>query len=490
MNGSRAIPLLPLALNTTQAASPPSLRAKQPLSCKNKNRKNFNFRFNSPVDKEKFIAKLSKLGLTKLPSPSNASPKSQFNSAESLNYEVDSAVMTAASALRKCSSLLTDFEQSEILEYKLVYFLGILSNKLQPSPGEANYGFDDDKGCYKIIVGDHVAFRYEVLNIIGSGSFGTVVKCFDHKSKEEVALKIIRNRKNFHKQGAIEVKVLEKLRETDTEDEFNSVKMKGSFVFRQHLCISFELLNINLYEFLKFNRFEGLSLNLARRFTVQILECLKHLKDLNIIHCDLKPENVLLKQAHKSAVKVIDFGSSCFKHERVYTYIQSRFYRAPEIMLGMSYGPPIDMWSLGCIVAELHIGFPIFPGENEQQQLLRIMEVLGLPPKEVLALATRANQFFNSAGEAIVVPDSKGKTHSPNSRSLHRLLNSQDELFIDFVKRCLTWNPAERLTPEAAMKHSWILEKASTKDHSKSAVSSPKARMNASKVFLLGSPKH
>lgn len=82
------------------------------------------------------------------------------------------------------------------------------------------------------------------------------------------------------------------------------------------------------------------------------------------MHCDLKPENILLKQPDRSAVKVIDFGSSCLEDETRYTYIQSRFYRAPEVILGLPYGTPIDMWSLGCILAELYTGCPIFPGKG------------------------------------------------------------------------------------------------------------------------------
>jgi dual specificity tyrosine-phosphorylation-regulated kinase 2/3/4 len=74
------------------------------------------------------------------------------------------------------------------------------------------------------------------------------------------------------------------------------------------------------------------------------------------VHCDLKPENILLKGPTKSTIKLIDFGSSCFENERLYTYIQSRFYRSPEVILGMPYGMPIDMWSFGCILAELYSG--------------------------------------------------------------------------------------------------------------------------------------
>jgi serine/threonine protein kinase len=84
-----------------------------------------------------------------------------------------------------------------------------------------------------------------------------------------------------------------------------------------------------------------------------------------LIHRDLKPENILLKQANKSGIKIIDFGSSCLWNQRIYTYIQSRFYRAPEIILGIPYTCAIDMWSFGCILAELYSGYPLFPGESE-----------------------------------------------------------------------------------------------------------------------------
>ena len=95
---------------------------------------------------------------------------------------------------------------------------------------------------------------------------------------------------------------------------------------------------------------------------------MKHVHDRKIIHRDLKPENILIYpkgEGGQNGIKVIDFGSSCYEHERIYTYIQSRFYRAPEIILGIPYTMAIDMWSFGCIIAELYTGYPIFPGENE-----------------------------------------------------------------------------------------------------------------------------
>ena len=80
------------------------------------------------------------------------------------------------------------------------------------------------------------------------------------------------------------------------------------------------------------------------------------MREHNIVHCDLKPENILLRKINKSGIKIIDFGSGCFEDQKIYTYIQSRFYRAPEIVLGIPYSSAIDMWSFGCILYELYVG--------------------------------------------------------------------------------------------------------------------------------------
>jgi len=106
------------------------------------------------------------------------------------------------------------------------------------------------------------------------------------------------------------------------------------------------------------------------------------MKKLKIIHCDLKPENIILKNPNRTAIKIIDFGSSCFEKEKIYTYIQSRFYRAPEIILGIPYTFAIDMWSFGCILFELCKGFPLFCSENEAEHIQCVMEIRGVPPKK------------------------------------------------------------------------------------------------------------
>ena len=242
----------------------------------------------------------------------------------------------------------------------------------------------------------------------------------------------------------------------DPQNKHSMVNFTQSFYFRGHLCISTELLDMNLYEFIKAHSFRGFSLRIIRRFTKQILSSLNLLKQKRVIHCDLKPENILLRHPLHSEIKVIDFGSSCFENEKVYTYIQSRFYRSPEVILGMTYGMPIDMWSVGCILAELYTGVPIFPGENEQEQLACIMEVFGPPEKHLIEKSTRKKLFFDSMGKPRLTVSSKGRRRRPSSKTLQQALKCDDEPFIDFLTRCLRWDPDRRMRPEDAIRHEFI----------------------------------
>jgi dual specificity tyrosine-phosphorylation-regulated kinase 2/3/4 len=147
------------------------------------------------------------------------------------------------------------------------------------------------------------------------------LKCWDHKNKEAVAIKILKNWKKLHKQGKIEIKILETLRDSDHENQKNIVRIKSNFTFRSHVCIGFEMLSLNLYQFIKNNDFQGFSMALTKRFSIQVLEALDYMHMFSIVHCDLKPENILLVKPNKSQIKLIDYGSSCFELERFYTYI-------------------------------------------------------------------------------------------------------------------------------------------------------------------------
>ncbi|KAI1468003.1 uncharacterized protein F4812DRAFT_459287 [Daldinia caldariorum] len=378
-------------------------------------------------------------------------------------------------------AMLNIYERGEIVDYNDVYFCGTqnaskvvgdLNSKLP------NFGYDDERGDYSIVIGDHLAYRYEIVDVLGKGSFGQVVRCIDHKTGVLVAVKIIRNKKRFHQQALVEVNILQKLREWDPQNRHSMVNFTHSFYFRGHLCISTELLDMNLYEFIKSNAFRGFSLKLIRRFTKQMLSSLNLLKQHKVIHCDLKPENILLRHPMHSEIKVIDFGSSCFENEKVYTYIQSRFYRSPEVILGMTYGLPIDMWSLGCILAELYTGVPIFPGENEQEQLACIMEVFGPPEKHLIEKSTRKKLFFDSMGKPRLTVSSKGRRRRPSSKTLQQAIKCDDEPFLDFLARCLRWDPDRRLKPEDAIRHEFITGQKTSVPVPRTRESSPVKRHN------------
>lgn len=400
---------------------------------------------------------------------------------------------------------LTPYEHHEIYNYHQIYFIGANAKKRPGIIGPNNSDYDNDQGSYIHIPHDHVAYRYEVLKIIGKGSFGQVVKAYDHKTHEHVALKMVRNEKRFHRQAQEEIRILQHLKKQDKDNTMNIIHMYDYFTFRNHMCITFELLHINLYELIKKNKFQGFSLQLVRKFAHSLLQCLDALHKNKIIHCDMKPENVLLKQQGRSGIKVrrtffylkapnndllsqvlclealifflslpqvIDFGSSCYENQRVYTYIQSRFYRAPEVILGAKYGMSIDMWSLGCILAELLTGYALLPGEDEADQLACIIELLGMPPQKLLDQSKRAKNFITAKGYprycattledgAIILSGGlsrRGKPRGPpGSKDLRKALKGCDDvLFLNFLRGCLEWDPDFRMTPSVALKHSWF----------------------------------
>ena len=249
------------------------------------------------------------------------------------------------------------------------------------------------------------------------------------RRKPAVAIKVVKNKPAYLRQAQSEVGVLRLLNEKhDPGDEKHLVRLLDSFTDKGHLCLVFELLDMNLYELLKQNQFRGLPLSLIRHFASEIVEALGVMEEAGIIHCDLKPENILLattalhpqpkvvvptdppttlssknskssssssSSKQHSSVKVIDFGSACFEGRTMYTYIQSRFYRSPEVLLGLPYDAAIDMWSLGCICAEMFLGLPIFPGVSEHNQLSRVVEMLGAPPEFMLEHGKNTPKYFH-----------------------------------------------------------------------------------------------
>ncbi len=220
---------------------------------------------------------------------------------------------------------------------------------------------------------------YKIIDFLGKGVSGQVFCCSRKSDERPLAIKIIRNKKAYSTQALIELKILDILNnQIDQKDEYHIIRKFDHFIFKNHTCMVFELLDLNLLDLIRKNNFSGLALKTISFLIKDVLEAVYQLHKINIIHTDIKPENILLKIKKeefqpKITVKLTDFGSACYKNNTFYKYIQSRYYRSPEALIGVPYGLPIDIWSIGCIAAELYIGTPIFAGVCEFDQLLKII---------------------------------------------------------------------------------------------------------------------
>jgi dual specificity tyrosine-phosphorylation-regulated kinase 2/3/4 len=255
----------------------------------------------------------------------------------------------------------------------------------------------------------------------------------------------------MHEQGQIEARMLGQLNVLNSQ---YIVRAYDFFTFRWHICITFEILGKNLYELSKSQRFKPMPLPICRGYLNQILSGLEECHRIKIVHCDLKPENVLIVPKDRTRVKLIDFGSSCIEGHQKYEYIQSRFYRAPEVILGMPYGPPMDIWSAVLIFIEVLIGCPLFPGNDELEVLVFIATVLGPPPAHLLRRAKRTREFFD---EGNCLRGSFAKSKLPGSAPIETVLHSEDPRMIDFVRNCLTWDQAERMSACQCLQHPFML---------------------------------
>ena len=318
--------------------------------------------------------------------------------------------------------------------------------------------YNGNEKNFSIKKGDLLVGRYKIIKILGKGTFGICCKCYDKNLKENVCIKIIKNTSKLNEQSKTEINILQKLNTSFIKKLGVFVEMKNFFEYNGYTYIILELLSINLYEEIKNSNYVGFDLPTVRKFAIQILFGLLILKSKNIIHCDLKPENILLLKKGKTGIKIIDFGSSCYKNKKIFTYIQSRFYRAPEIILGLDYNFEIDMWSFGCILCELYSGIPIFPGEDEYDMLYYMMEYFGLPPKDMIESSINKLKYFTEDCKPLEKQNSFGKIRKPNKKFIESFLVNADEDFVDLIKNILKWKKEERFKPQDALKHKWIIK--------------------------------
>ncbi|XP_024946486.1 serine/threonine-protein kinase PRP4 homolog isoform X3 [Cephus cinctus] len=338
--------------------------------------------------------------------------------------------------------------------------------------------WDDAEGYYRVRVGETLDSRYIVYGYTGQGVFSNVVRARDSaRGNLDVAVKIIRNNEIMHKTGLKELEILRKLNDADPEDRFHCLRLFRHFFHKNHLCMVFEPLAMNLREVLKkYGKDVGLHVKAVRSYTQQLFLALKLLKRANILHADIKPDNILVSES-KLVLKLCDFGSASHAHENEITpYLVSRFYRAPEIILGIPYDFGIDMWSVGCTIYELYTGKIMFSGKTNNQMLKFFMDLKGKMPNKLIRKGTFKDQHFDTncnflyhevdkvtEREKVVVMSTLSASRDISAElggnSLPPEQNRKVAQLKDLLERTLMLDAGKRITVNHALAHPFIQEK-------------------------------
>jgi mitogen-activated protein kinase 15 len=297
----------------------------------------------------------------------------------------------------------------------------------------------------------HVLKRYEIVQKLGKGAYGIVWKCIDKKTKETLALKKIfgafQNATDAQRTFR-EIMFLEEL-----QDHENIIKLKDVLKAEndKDIYLIFEYMETDLHAVIRANILEDIH---KRYIIYQLLKAIKYMHTGQVLHRDMKPSNLLLNS--ECLMKVADFGlarsidddTESIGHPVLTDYVATRWYRAPEILLGSTkYTKGVDMWSIGCILGELLGGKPMFPGTSTMNQLDRIIEVTGRPNAEDIEAIQ--SPFAGTMLETL--PPS-------NPRSLKQMYAHAPEDALDLLEKLLRFNPKKRITAEEALEHSYVAQ--------------------------------
>uniref|UniRef100_A0A8I3X600 Serine/threonine-protein kinase PRP4 homolog n=1 Tax=Callithrix jacchus TaxID=9483 RepID=A0A8I3X600_CALJA len=337
----------------------------------------------------------------------------------------------------------------------------------------------DAEGYYRVNIGEVLDKRYNVYGYTGQGVFSNVVRARDNaRANQEVAVKIIRNNELMQKTGLKELEFLKKLNDADPDDKFHCLRLFRHFYHKQHLCLVFEPLSMNLREVLKkYGKDVGLHIKAVRSYSQQLFLALKLLKRCNILHADIKPDNILVNES-KTILKLCDFGSASHVADNDITpYLVSRFYRAPEIIIGKSYDYGIDMWSVGCTLYELYTGKILFPGKTNNHMLKLAMDLKGKMPNKMIRKGVFKDQHFDQNLNFMYIEVDKVterekvtvmSTINPTKDLLADLIGCQRlpedqrkkvHQLKDLLDQILMLDPAKRISINQALQHAFIQEK-------------------------------
>ncbi|KAJ4919665.1 hypothetical protein JOQ06_014212, partial [Pogonophryne albipinna] len=323
--------------------------------------------------------------------------------------------------------------------------------------------------------------QYLIQSFLGEGTFGKVVKCLKIATNRTVAVKIAKG-KDLTPEAKNEMEIMEELRAFDS-DRFNFVTFNDMFVSGGHVCLELEILDMSLFEFLYQKPHRSMELDEIRPILYQVSVTLQLLQSLGVIHTDLKPENIMLLDHGKQPwrIKVIDFGVACHVAEaELGAYMQTQYYRSPEVILGFPITPAIDMWSLGCIAAELFAGAVLYPGDTDHEMLRHIVQTQGHPPARLMYRGVNTRCFFHyrkkdrrrrwrlkNVQQSGETNTSAGQFNSLNDiiklKPPRHLLDEDTaaetedrQEFLDLLKKTLHLDIDQRISPSELLQHPFI----------------------------------
>ncbi|CAG6015329.1 unnamed protein product [Menidia menidia] len=364
--------------------------------------------------------------------------------------------------------------------------LGLMGVRLSPQPGSGPAAGQrrrhadnshPDNGHLIYASGDLLQDRYEIGDTLGEGTFGKVVQCVDHsRGGRPVALKIIKNMEKYREAAKLEINVLERISEKEPPHKHHCVQMLDWFSYYGHVCISFELLSLSTFDFLKSNNFLPYPVDQIRHMASQICHAVSFLHDNKLTHTDLKPENILFvnsdyslvynaqkkcdeRRIKDTTVRLVDFGSATFDHEHHSVVVSTRHYRAPEVILELGWSHPCDVWSVGCILFEYYEGFTLFQTHDNREHLAMMEKVLGpLPPGMILR--SRRQRDFHRGRLDRSACSKAGRLAKSKCKPLRKYLLSQGaehhQLF-DLLEQMLEYEPSRRVPLAAARSCPFLL---------------------------------
>uniref|UniRef100_A0A3B3DRN8 Protein kinase domain-containing protein n=1 Tax=Oryzias melastigma TaxID=30732 RepID=A0A3B3DRN8_ORYME len=329
---------------------------------------------------------------------------------------------------------------------------------------------------------------YLVEKFLGEGTFGKVAKCRNLKTNQEVAVKI--TKPSLRDSGFDELDALAEITKLDA-DKYGLVKFIDRFDYRRHICIVYELLDQSLFDFMKARKRRPLLIHEIRTIARQLLISLKGLKEINIAHRDIKPDNIMLvnQASEPFRVKLIDFGLAINPSDmETGTLMQHLQYRAPEVILGLPLDERVDMWTVGSVLAWLYTGFHIHPVDSEYTVIRSLTMRQGMPDQKLLDQGWFTDRFFTltedestrvwkldtteeqmkKTGQEVIFKRSYLSYDDLEHFYRDKTKMREVELFIKLLRQMLEIDPNKRITPEEALKHPFFTLEQPSADSEKS----------------------